>query len=98
MELINYLMEPCDRISYGKKLDEVSEKLNCSRRTVQRMVKKWEEGGNNGLSSSQRADKGQHRIDSVLVDFIKKQYIEANRGGSKVNRSQIAVKAQVKAL
>lgn len=31
IELINYLMEPCDRISYGKKLDEVSQKLNCSR-------------------------------------------------------------------
>ncbi|BAQ64589.1 integrase [Geminocystis sp. NIES-3709] len=68
-------MEPCDRISYGKKLDEVSQKLNCSRRTVQRMVKKWEEEGINSLFSTQRTDKGQHRIDKVLVDFIKKQYI-----------------------
>ncbi|BAQ62897.1 Tn552 transposase [Geminocystis sp. NIES-3708] len=59
--------------------------------------KKWEEEGINGLFSTQRTDKGQHRIDQVLVDFIKKQYIEGNRGGTKVNRSQIAVKAQVKA-
>ena len=36
IEIIQTLLEPCDRKTYGKKLDEAAKKLGKSKRTVQR--------------------------------------------------------------
>ncbi|WP_313959067.1 helix-turn-helix domain-containing protein [Umezakia ovalisporum] len=45
LEVIQSLLKPCDRTSYGQKLKEAAAKLDVSVRTVQRLVKKWEENG-----------------------------------------------------
>jgi len=74
MEVIQTLLEPCDRATYGKRLREAAEKLGKSKRTVQRLVKKWEEEGLAGLTQTKRSDKGNHRIDSKLEEFILKTY------------------------
>ncbi len=42
MEVIQSLLEPCDRKTYGERLKEAADKLGKSVRTVQRLVKKWE--------------------------------------------------------
>jgi putative transposase len=39
LEMIQTLLEPCDRATYGKRLKEAAEKLGKSKRTVQRLVK-----------------------------------------------------------
>ncbi|MCG6136811.1 MAG: helix-turn-helix domain-containing protein [Nostoc sp. LLA-1] len=44
LDLIQKLIEPCDRITYGERQREVAAKLGKSVRTVRRLVKKWEEG------------------------------------------------------
>lgn len=41
MEVIQSLLEPCDRKTYGERLKEAADKLGKSVRTVQRLVKKW---------------------------------------------------------
>ncbi len=45
---------------YGQKLKEAAEKLGVSVRTVQRLVKKWEQDGVVGFTQTGRADKGRH--------------------------------------
>ena len=59
-----------DRKSYGKKLKEAAEKLGKSKRTVQRLVKKWEEEGLAALTQTKCADRGSHRINDELEKFI----------------------------
>ncbi|WP_318781263.1 helix-turn-helix domain-containing protein [Amazonocrinis nigriterrae] len=58
LEVIQSLLEPCDRTTYGQKLKEAAEKLGVTVRTVQRLVKKWEENGLVGFTQTGRADKG----------------------------------------
>jgi putative transposase len=80
LEVIQSLLEPCDRTTYGQKLREAAEKLGVSLRTVQRLVKKWEQDGLVGLAQTGRADKGTHRIGEFWEKFITKTYNEGNKG------------------
>ena len=56
MEVIQSLLEPCDRKTYGERLKEAADKLNQSVRTVQRLVKKWEKDGLAGLAQTERTE------------------------------------------
>jgi putative transposase len=60
LEIIQSLAEPCDRKTYSRKLKEATERLSCSTRTVQRLVKKWETDGLTAFITSNRSDKGQY--------------------------------------
>lgn len=97
LELIQKLLEPCDRITYGQRQREVAEKLGKSVRTVRRLVKKWEEEGLAGLQTTQRADKGKHRIDSQWQKFIINTYKEGNKGSKRITPQQVAIRVQAKA-
>ena len=97
LEVIQTLLEPCDRITYGKRLIEAAEKLGKSKRTVQRLVKKWEEEGLAGLVQTKRADKGSHRIDNELNKFILKTYQNGNRGSKRMTRKQVYLRTKIKA-
>ncbi|MEH2374402.1 helix-turn-helix domain-containing protein [Nostoc sp.] len=69
LELIQKLLEPCDRKTYGERQREVAAKLGKSVRTVRRLVKKWETDGLAALQTTRRADKGKHRIDTRAISF-----------------------------
>ena len=97
LEVIQTLLEPCDRITYGKRLIEAAEKLGKSKRTVQRLVKKWEEEGLAGLIQTKRADKGSHRIDNELKKFILKTYQNGNKSSKRMTRKQVYLKTKIKA-
>nr|WP_290225478.1 helix-turn-helix domain-containing protein [Trichocoleus desertorum] len=75
LEVIESLMEPCDRTTYGEKLRDAAEKLGCSVRTVQRLVQKWEAEGVTALASSKRADRGTHRISEFWPKQQVRQYL-----------------------
>ena len=96
-EIIESLLEPCDRNTYGQRLKDAAKKLGKSVRTVQRLVKQWEHEGLAGLASSERADKGQHRISQEWQDFIIKTYREGNKGSKRMTRKQVALRVQAKA-
>ncbi len=62
MEIIESLLESCDRQTYRERLKDAAKKLGKSVRTVQRLVQKWEGEGLIALAAKNRADKGKHRI------------------------------------
>ena len=97
LEVIQSLIEPCDRATYGERLREAADKLGCSVRTVQRLVKRWEVEGVSALVSSGRADQGKHRISEFWQDFILKTYEAGNKGSKRMKPKQVAVRVQVKA-
>ena len=97
LEVIQSLLEPCDRTTYGQKLREATLKLGCSVRTVQRLVKRWEVEGVSALMTSGRADQGKHRISEFWQNFIIKTYEAGNKGSRRMNSKQVALRVQAKA-
>jgi putative transposase len=97
LEVIQSLMEPCDRATYSQKLKDAAAKLGKSKRSVQRLVKKWEEEGLAGMVGVERSDKGQYRIDPDWQQFILKTYQEGNKGSKRITPAQVAVRVKVRA-
>ena len=97
LEVIQTLLEPCDRVTYGKRLIDAADKLGKSKRTVQRLVKKWEEKGLAGLTQTKRSDKGSHRIDDELEKFILTTYQNGNKGSKRITRKQVYLRTKIKA-
>jgi putative transposase len=97
LEVIQSLIEPCDRATYGQKLRDAAERLGVSMRSVQRLVKRWELEGLAGIVKDSRSDKGQHRIGSYWEDFIIKTYKEGNKGSKRMTPKQVAIRVQAKA-
>ncbi|MEH2067198.1 MAG: helix-turn-helix domain-containing protein [Nostoc sp.] len=97
LDMIEQLLEPCDRITYGERQREVAAKLGKSVRTVRRLLKKWEESGLAALQTTARADKGKHRIDTDWQQFIIKTYKEGNKGSKRITPQQVAIRVQARA-
>lgn len=97
LEIIQRLREPCDRDTYGQRLKEAADRLGKSKRTVQRLVKKWQEEGLNAFVSQQRSDKGSFRIAPALQEFIVKAYEDGNKGSRRMSPKQVYKKAEAKA-
>ena len=97
LEIIQSLLEPCDRSTYGQRLRDGAEKLGISVRSVQRLLKKYQEQGLTALTSTSRADKGQHRIKEFWQQFIVQTYQEGNKGRKCMAPKQVALKVQAKA-
>lgn len=97
LEIVEDLMEKCDRQTYSKKLKKAAKKLGKSVRTVQRLLKKWEEEGISGLKSTERNDKGQHRISKEWQDFIINTFRQGNKGSRKMSRKQVEVRVKIQA-
>jgi putative transposase len=97
LEIIQQLLEPCDRITYGERQREIAAKLGKSVRTVRRLIKKWEEEGLAALQTTARADKGKSRIDAEWQQFIINTYKEGNKGSKRITPQQVAIRVQARA-
>ncbi|MGB3636504.1 MAG: Mu transposase C-terminal domain-containing protein [Rivularia sp. (in: cyanobacteria)] len=97
MEVLQSLIEPCDRKAYGVKLRQAAQKLGKTVRTVQRLVKKYQEEGLSAITEPERSDAGNYRIDEKWQEFIVKTYKEGNKGGRKMTPAQVAIRVQVEA-
>ncbi len=97
LEVIQDLLEPCDRKTYGEKQREAAAKLGKSVRTIRRLVKKWEEQGLAAIQTTNRADKGKHRIGNDWQKFIINTYKEGNKGSKRISPKQVAIRVQVRA-
>ena len=86
-----------DRKTYGERLKEGAEKLGKTVRTVQRLVKKYQEEGLSAITETGRSDKGRYRIDREWKDFIIKTFTEGNKGSKKMTPAQVAIRVQVRA-
>lgn len=92
LKVIQTLLEPCDRKIYGERLREAAKELNCSVRTVQRLVKRWEDKGLSAFAQDGRRDKGIRRISQEWQDFIIAAY---DKG--RCTPAQVAIKVKNKA-
>lgn len=97
MEVIQSLLEAGDRTTYAERLKEAAVKLGKSVRTVRRLIKKWEKDGLEGLTQTERADKGKHRIDEDWQKFILKTYREGNKGSKRMAPKQVFIQVQATA-
>ncbi|PAX60375.1 Mu transposase C-terminal domain-containing protein [Brunnivagina elsteri] len=97
MKVIQSLLENNDRATYTQRLQEAAEKLGKSVRTIRRLVDKWEQEGLVGLVQNQRADKGKHRVDENWQEFVLKTYKEGNKGGKRMTRQQVFIRAKARA-
>jgi putative transposase len=94
LEILQNLLEPCDRATYGQKLKEAAERLGVSVRTVQRLVKNWEQDGLVGISETSRVDRGKYGIVKFWEDFMIKTYKEGNKGSKRMTPKQVALRVQ----
>ncbi|MDM9584863.1 Mu transposase C-terminal domain-containing protein [Nostoc sp. GT001] len=97
MEVIQSLLEASDRTTYTQRLQQAAVKLGKSVRTVRRLIDKWEQEGLAGLTQTQRADKGKHRVNENWQEFILKTYKEGNKGSKRMTRQQVAVRVRARA-
>lgn len=97
LEKLSPLMEPCDRKTYGQRLRQAAVDTGKSVRTVQRLMKRWQEQGLEAFADLERSDKGRPRISDYWQDFILKTYEQGNRGGRKMTPAQVALKVKVEA-
>ena len=97
LEVIQSLIEPCDRATYGERLRSGAKKLDISVRSLQRLFKKYQEQGLTALVSTNRADKGNYRISEFWQDFILKTYKQGNKGSRRMSPKQVALRVQAKA-
>ncbi|BAQ60391.1 Tn552 transposase [Geminocystis sp. NIES-3708] len=98
LKIIQSLLEPCDRATYGDRLREGAKELGISVRSVQRLFKRYQEEGLNALTINDQRDKGKHRIKDFWESFILKTYKEGNKGSKRMNVKQVAIRVQAKAL
>lgn len=97
LAVIQLLLEPCDRATYGERLRDAADQLGCSIRTVQRLVKRWEAEGVSAFVTAGRSDQGKHRIAEFWQDFIIKTYEAGNKGSRRMTPKQVAVRVQAQA-
>ena len=91
------LMEPCDRKTYSQRLRESATKLNKSVRTVQRLMKRWQEQGIEAFIIQGRSDKGYARTEDDWQEFIVKTHEQGNKGGRKMTPAQVYLRVQARA-
>ncbi|BAQ63848.1 Mu transposase C-terminal domain-containing protein [Geminocystis sp. NIES-3709] len=96
-DVIEDLVQPCDRKTYGAKLKKAAETLNKSVRTVQRYIKEWEEKGLLAIKKGNRSDQGTYRIEKRLQDFIVKTYREGNKGSKRISPKQVYLRTMAQA-
>ena len=97
LDLLQPLMEPCDRKTYSERLKDVTEKLGKSKRTVQRLMKCWQKEGLQAFADCDRSDKGRPRMAEDWQNFIIKTYEQGNKGDKKMTPAQVALKVKVEA-
>jgi putative transposase len=97
LDILQPLMEPCDRNTYSQGLKDAAEKLGKSKRTVQRLMKLWQEEGLQAFTNGPRLDKGRPRMSEDWQKFIVKTYEQGNQADKKMTPAQVALKVKVEA-
>jgi putative transposase len=96
-DALSPLMEPCDRKTYSLRLREVAERLGKSKRTIQRLMKRWQEVGISAFAEKERSDKGLPRVSPEWKEFIVETYKKGNSQGRKMSPIQVFGKVRTRA-
>jgi putative transposase len=95
---LQYISQAPDRVSYVQRQQEVAKELGMTIRNVQRLMRTWRQGGLAGIVRRGRSDRGERRVDEQWQRYILRTYREGNRGGKRMNRSQVAVRVAARAI
>jgi putative transposase len=98
MEAIERLTEPCSRREFVLRKRDAAERLGVSVRSIERLLRRWNEEGFSALSTAERSDKGKHRISQRLVDLAIKTYRDGNQDGRRMSRSAVAEEVRAHAV
>lgn len=98
LEIVQSLLEPCDRATYGERLRGFSQKLGLSVRSIQRLFKRYQDKGLAALTDGDRKDKGLHRIGNDWENFIVNTYRQGNKGSKRMSPKQVALRLESRAL
>ena len=96
MEVIQSLIEPCERQTYRQRKEAAAKKLGVSIRSVERLLKKYREQGFVGITKT-RSDKGKPRISEDWHQFILDTYKQGNKKGKRITRNQVVLKVKGRA-
>ncbi|WP_241392558.1 helix-turn-helix domain-containing protein [Rippkaea orientalis] len=96
IDIIQSLIEPCDRITYRQRKEQAAKQLGVTIRSVERLLKKYREQGLIALMKT-RSDKGKTRIDDEWKEFILNTYKEGNKGSKRITRHQVFLKVKGRA-
>ena len=98
IEVIQQLLGVRGTDRYGEIQRQSALKLGITVRSLQRLVKSWEEQGVAGLLKHPRSDRGVLKTSVDWQKFIVKTYRDGNRGSKRMSRAQVAVRVKVRAL
>ncbi len=93
IEVIQSLIQPCDRKTYSIKKKEAAQKLGVSLRQIERLLKKYREQRLVALTTT-RSDRGKRRIEQEWMDFIIENYKKGNKASNRMLRHQVFLKVQ----
>jgi putative transposase len=96
IEVIQSLIEPCDRKTYSIKKKEAAQKLGVSPRQIERLLKKYREQRLVALTRT-RSDTGKLRIEKEWIDFIIDNYKKGNKASKRMLRHQVFLKVKGRA-
>ncbi len=98
LEIVQSLLEPCDRSAYGEKLRGFAQKRGVSVRSIQRLFKRYQDEGLTALTDGDRKDKGFYRISNDWENFIVNTYKQGNKGSKRMSPKQVALRLESQAL
>lgn len=98
IEVIQQLLGVRGTDRYGEIQRQSARSLGITVRSLQRLVKSWEEQGVAGLFKQPRSDRGVLKTSVDWQKFIVKTYRDGNRGSKRMSRAQVAVRVKVRAL
>ncbi len=96
MEVIQSLIEPCDRQTYRQRKEKAAKQLSITIRSVERLLKKYREQGLVALVKT-RSDRGKTRIDEDWKEFIVNTYKDGNDESKRITRHQVFLKVKGRA-
>jgi putative transposase len=97
MEVIQRLMAVRGTDCYGQMQQRAAQRLGSSLRSVQRLIKSWQEQGIAGLSRQMRSDQGVVRISPDWQHIILKTYQGGNCGSCRMSPAQVHLRVRVRA-
>lgn len=97
LEVIQTLLTYQGSDRYAKIQRRSAKKLGISVRSLQRLVRVWQEQGMAGLSRQMRSDQGAVKTSPEWQHFIIKTYQAGNRGSKRISPAQVALRVRVRA-
>ena len=97
MELVQNILSAPNRNTRGERVREAAAKLGKTVRTIQYLLKNYDEKGISAITATERSDRGEYRISPQWQEFIIKTYKNGNKQGRRMTPAQVAIRVATEA-